>query len=132
MVRNQPHKEQLAKRNILRTQMGPRQQDDYTTGPGFPEPGPVNFIRTSPKKFPIKNPENGMTAGKQKDKEVAKWSKIAWGFFYATTQPLSTTGTAGTFEFFSARPHCIPFIEGSGSCLPRARYARCRGRDASQ
>jgi len=28
-----------------------------------------------------------------------------------------------------ARPHCIPFVEDSGSCLPCAWYERHRGRD---
>jgi len=62
-----------------------------------------------------------MTARKGKDKEAADWSTSAWGFFIATTQPLSTGGTAGTFELCSARPHYIPSTGGSGSCLPRTR-----------
>ncbi|MCX5895818.1 MAG: hypothetical protein NTZ51_08315 [Proteobacteria bacterium] len=53
-----------------------------------------------------------MTARKGKDQEAADWSTGAGEVFIATTQPLSTGGTAGTFEFCSARPHYIPSAGG--------------------
>ena len=72
-----------------------------------------------------------MTTGKEKESEVATWSKSAWGFSKATTQPPSTAGTAGAFEFCSTRPHGIFLVEVSTSCLPDAGYVRCRGREQS-
>jgi hypothetical protein len=37
--------------------------------------------------IPHESPANGMTTGKRKKSEVAPWSKSAWGFSQATTQP---------------------------------------------
>jgi hypothetical protein len=74
-----------------------------------------------PPKTSRRNPANGMTTGKRKDKEVANGSKGAWGFFIATTQSPSTSGTAGTFEFCSGRP--IAFS------LSKPLEAACQGHD---
>ena len=48
-----------------------------------------------------------------------------WGFSQATTYLYRTSGTAATAIFCGTRPHSIPCIEGSDSCLPAAGYARC-------
>jgi len=51
-----------------------------------------------------------MRTGKQKDIKLANRNKIAWGFFLATTQPYSTCGTAGAFEFFECQTPLHPLF----------------------
>jgi len=72
----------------------------------------------SPKIIP-KNLTNCMRTGKQKDKKLANRNKSAWGFFYATTQPSSTSETAGAFKFCSARdPIASPVLKSLEAACP--------------
>ena len=88
-------------------------------------------FRTFPNNYPWKSGkrhDNKETEGKRR----GSLKQEHLGVFRSHNNPESirdTSGTAGTFELCSARPHCISPVEGSTGCLTDARYARCRGRD---
>jgi hypothetical protein len=83
-------------------------------------------------KIPIKVRQTAWQSGKGRKLKRQLQARAPGGFRKPQYNPESirdTTGTAGTFKFCRARPHGIPRVEGSKSCLPDAQYVRCRGRD---